>query len=199
MKQHAPAAARNCQHIAAVLVDELPASGTVLEVASGSGEHVVHFAAAFPHLNWQPSDPSDEARASIAAWSGEAGLGNIAAPLALDAVSADWPITRADAIVCINMVHISPLAASEGLVRAAGAMLPAGAPLMFYGPWLEEGVETAPSNLDFDSWLKARDPAFGLRDTAWMDALAASHGLSRTRRVAMPANNIMLVYRRQIA
>jgi hypothetical protein len=196
VKQQAPAAARNRQHIAAVLADELPASGTVLEVASGSGEHAVHFAAAFPQLNWQPSDPSDEARASIAAWCAEAGLGNIAAPLMLDAAAHTWPTSRADAIVCINMVHISPLAASEGLVRAAGAMLSAGAPLIFYGPWLEEGVDTAPSNLEFNGWLKARDPAFGLRDAAWMDALAASHGLSRARRVAMPANNIMLVYRK---
>ena len=196
MKQQAPAAARNRAPIAAVLADELPASGTVLEVASGTGEHVLHFAATFPHLYWQPSDPDAAARASVSAWCSEAGLGNVADPLAIDAAAADWPIARADAVVCINMAHISPLAASHGLVRAAGAMLPTGAPLIFYGPWLEQGVETAPSNLDFDQWLKARDPGFGLRQAEWMDDLAAAQGLRRTRRVAMPANNIMLVYRK---
>ena len=196
MKQQAPAAARNRAPIAAVLADELPASGTVLEVASGTGEHVLHFAATFPHLYWQPSDPDAAARASVSAWCSEAGLGNVADPLAIDAAAADWPIARADAVVCINMAHISPLAASHGLVRAAGAMLPTGAPLIFYGPWLEQGVETAPSNLDFDQWLKARDPGFGLRQADWMDDLAAGQGLRRTRRVAMPANNIMLVYRK---
>ena len=196
MKQRAPAAARNREPIAAVLADELPASGTVLEVASGTGEHVAHFAAVFPHLLWQPSDPDADARASIAAWCAEGGLGNVAAPLALNAAQPDWPLARADALVCINMVHISPLAASEGLVRAAAALLPAGAPLVLYGPWLEDGVPTASSNLEFDGWLKARDPAFGLRQVEWMDDLALSQGLRRTRRVAMPANNIMLVYRR---
>jgi hypothetical protein len=196
VKQQAPAAARNRAPIAAVLADELPASGTVLEVASGTGEHVLHFAATFPHLYWQPSDPDAAARASVSAWCSEAGLGNVADPLAIDAAAADWPIARADAVVCINMAHISPLAASHGLVRAAGAMLPTGAPLIFYGPWLEQGVETAPSNLDFDQWLKARDPGFGLRQAEWMDDLAAAQGLRRTRRVAMPANNIMLVYRK---
>lgn len=196
MKQQAPAAARNREPIAQVLADELPAVGTVLEVASGTGEHVLHFAAKFPQLQWQPSDPDADARASINAWIDESGLGNIAAPLALDAAQRDWPISKADAVVCINMAHISPLAASEGLVRAAGEMLPAGAPLIFYGPWLEEGVETAASNLEFDTWLKARNPAFGLRPVSWMDGLAASQGLRRTRRVAMPANNIMLIYRK---
>ena len=196
MKQEAPAAARNRDPIAAVLAEELPASGTVLEIASGTGEHVVHFARMFPHLNWQPSDPSSEARASIAAWSEEAGLANIASPLAIDAASDTWPITRCDALLCINMVHISPLSASEGLVRAAGLMLPPGGPLVFYGPWIEADVETAPSNLDFDASLKSRNAEWGLRDLSWMDELAARSGLQRTRRVAMPANNLMLVYRK---
>ena len=196
MKQHAPSAARNRDPIARVLAEELPTSGTVLEIASGSGEHVVHFAATFPQLHWQPSDPSEEARASIAAWSADAGLANVAAPLALDAAADTWPQVLADAIVCINMAHISPLAASEGLLRAAGALLPTGGPLIFYGPWLEQGVATAPSNLEFDGWLKARDPQFGLRQASWMDALAEGQGLRRTRRVAMPANNIMLIYRK---
>ena len=196
MKQEAPAAARNREPIAAVLAQELPASGTVLEIASGTGEHVVHFARMFPDLNWQPSDPSADARASIAAWSGEAGLGNIAPPLAIDAANEAWPIAQFDALLCINMVHISPLSASEGLVRTAGRVLPPGGPLVFYGPWFEADVETAPSNLDFDASLKSRNAAWGLRDVSWMDELAARHGLQRTRRVAMPANNLMLVYRK---
>jgi hypothetical protein len=195
VKQEAPAAARNREPIAAVLAEELPPTGTVLEVASGTGEHVVHFAQVFAHLHWQPSDPSADARASIAAWTAESGLANIAPPLALDAAQGDWP-DRAGAILCINMVHISPLAASEGLLRAAGLILPAGAPLVFYGPWLEAGVTTAPSNLAFDASLKARDPAWGLRTVSWMDEQAAANGMRRTRRVAMPANNIMLVYRK---
>lgn len=196
MKREAPAAARNKEPIAAVLAQELPASGMVLEIASGTGEHAIHFAARFPYLTWQPSDPDAEARESIAAWAADSGLANLAAPLAIDAASAKWPVTAADAIICINMVHISPIAASEGLVRMAGRLLPPGAPLVFYGPWIEEGMETAPSNLAFDESLKSRNPAWGLREVGSMEGLAARHGLSRTRRVAMPANNIMLVYRR---
>ncbi|MFC3097253.1 DUF938 domain-containing protein [Alteraurantiacibacter palmitatis] len=197
MKQEAPAAARNRAPIADVLAQELPARGTVLEVASGTGEHVIHFAARFPHLFWQPSDPDADARASIAAWTAEAGLPNIAPPLALDASAPEWPVHGADALVCINMVHISPLSASEGLLRQAGQILPAGAPLIFYGPWIEDGVETAESNLAFDASLKGRNPAWGLRKTAWMDALARVNGFERARRVAMPANNIMLIYRKR--
>jgi hypothetical protein len=196
VKCEAPAAARNRDPIADVLAEELPSSGTVLEVASGTGEHVIHFAARFPNLAWQPSDPDADARASIAAWTADAGLPNIAPPLAIDASQSDWPISHADAIVCINMIHISPLAATEGLVRNAGSLLPPGAPLIVYGPWREPGVPTAPSNLEFDAWLKERDSRFGLRDTRWMDDLCAPNALRRTRRVAMPANNIMLVYRK---
>jgi SAM-dependent methyltransferase len=196
MKREAPAAARNRDPIADVLADELPDSGTVLELASGTGEHVIHFAARFPALQWQPSDPDADALASIAAWSGEAGLTNIAPPLELDASSSDWPVGHADAILCINMVHISTVAATEGLVRAAGRILPTGAPLILYGPYLEEDVETAESNIAFDGWLKQRNPEWGLRRAEWLDEIAAAQGLARTRRVAMPANNIMLVYRR---
>lgn len=196
MKREAPAAARNRDAIAAVLAQELPSHGTVLELASGTGEHAIHFAANFPHLSWLPSDPDAEARASIAAWAAEAGLPNLAPPLAIDAAAPDWPVSQAEAMLCINMIHISPLAATEGLVRAAGVLLPPCAPLIVYGPWLEAEVATAPSNLEFDAWLKARDSRFGLRDTAWMDALCAQHTLQRARRVAMPANNIVLVYRK---
>lgn len=196
MKREAPAASRNRGLIGDVLGEELPARGTVLEVASGTGEHVIHFAARFPAHTWQPSDPDPDARASIIAWSAEAGLANIASPLDLDAAAATWPAGAVDAIVCINMIHISPLAATHGLVERGAGLLASGAPLIVYGPWLEDEVETAPSNLAFDEWLKERDLGFGLRNTAWMDRLCADNGLRRTRRVAMPANNIVLVYRK---
>jgi len=196
MKRSAPAALRNRDPIAAILAEELPASGLVLELASGTGEHAVHFAARFPALVWQPSDPDAGARASIEAWRAESGLSNLLPPIELDAASADWPLDRADAMLCINMVHISPPASAEGLMAGAGRLLAPGAPLILYGPYLEDGVETAPSNLDFDRSLKQRDPRWGLRDIAWMDEIAAASGLSRMRRVAMPANNLMLVYRR---
>lgn len=196
MKRFAPAVERNREPIAAVLTEELPAEGVVLEVASGTGEHAVHFARTYPHLTWQPSDPDPEALASIAAWRAEEGLANLREPLLLDAAAADWPVAAADAVLCINMIHISPLAATEGLLAGAAGLLAPGARLIVYGPYLEAEVETAPSNLEFDAWLKRRDPAFGLRSIEWLDERAAAHGFARTRRVAMPANNLTLVYRR---
>ena len=196
MKRHAPAAERNREPIAAVLTEELPAAGLVLEVASGTGEHAVHFARTYPNLAWQPSDPEEESLTSIAAWREEVGLANLRAPIALDASAPPWAIAHADAVLCINMVHISPVAATEGLLAGAAALLADGAPLILYGPYLEAAVETAPSNLEFDAWLKRRDSGFGLRSIEWLDQLAASHGFQRTRRVAMPANNLTLVYRK---
>lgn len=214
-KRHAPATLRNRDAISAVLADWLPEAGTVLEVASGSGEHIVHFAAEFPHLNWQPSDPDPAGLASIAAWRAEAGLANIVPPLALDAAAEIWPTRQADAVLCINMdldscegtkiggydaclcinmVHISEWAATIGLFRGCAKLLPAGAPLILYGPYLEDGVETAPSNLAFDRSLKERNPAWGLRNVADVDRVAAEYGFTRTRRVEMPANNLMLIY-----
>ncbi len=196
-KQHAPATLRNREPIAAVLAQELPGSGTVLEIAAGTGEHAVFFAATFPALAWQPSDPSTDAVASIAAYRADYTGDNLAAPVLLDAAApGDWPVAQADAIVCINMVHISPWAATEGLFAGAGRLLAArGGPLILYGPFLEQGVETAPSNLDFDASLKARNPAWGLRDAEALDTLATQHGMARSARYALPANNIMLVYR----
>ncbi len=200
MKQHAPATLRNREPIAAVLARELPASGTVLEIAAGTGEHAVFFAAAFPALAWQPTDPSPEALASIAAWRDDYPGSNLAAPVLLDAADPDsWPISKAAAILCINMVHISPWEATLGLFRGAARILGtggSGGPLILYGPYIEPGVETAPSNLDFDRSLKARNPAWGLRDLAEVDRVAAEHGFARTARHAMPANNLTLVYRR---
>lgn len=197
MKRHAPAAGRNREPIAAVLAEELPPSGLVLEIASGTGEHAVHFARTFPGLTWQPSDPDPDARASIAAWREECGLANLLPPIEVDAAAEAWPLERADAMLCINMIHISPVAATEGLVGGAARRLAPGAPLVLYGPFLEEGVETATSNLAFDADLRTRNPTWGLRRVAWLDDLARVHGFERTRRVAMPANNLTLVYRRR--
>lgn len=196
-RQHAPATLRNREAIAEVLRCELPRSGCVLEIASGTGEHVVFFAETFLALHWQPSDPSPEALASIAAYRAEYQGTNLAEPVMLDAAApASWPIASADAILCINMVHVSPWEATEGLFAGAAQLLgSSGAPLILYGPYLEQGVETTPSNLEFDASLKARDPRWGLRQAEAMDRLAGQHGMGRSARYALPANNIMLVYR----
>lgn len=195
-KRHAPATLRNRDAIAAVLAGWLPPSGTVLEVASGSGEHVIHFAAAFPHLDWQPSDPDPAGLTSIAAWRAEAAIANVAPPRALDASASDWSIERADAILCINMVHISPWEATLGLFAGAARLLAPGAPLILYGPYVEPGVRTAESNLAFDTSLRARNPAWGLRDTDRVKSAARDAGLNFAERRAMPANNLMLLFHR---
>lgn len=195
-KRHAPATLRNRDAIVAVLADWLPAGGTVLEIASGSGEHIVHFAAAFPHLAWQPSDPDPAGLASIAAYRAEDGRANLAAPLALDARAPVWPIARADAILCINMVHISEWAATLGLFAGAARLLPPGAPLILYGAYVEPDVATADSNRAFDASLRARNPAWGLRDLDVVKAAAADAGLIFAARQTMPANNLMLLSRR---
>lgn len=192
----APAVARNRDAILGVLARTLPAAGTVLEIASGSGEHAVHFARALPHLIWQPSDPEPVALRSILAHGREAALPNLREPLVLDAALPDWPARHAEAIVCINMIHIAPWSAAVGLMAGAGRLLPPGAPLILYGPFREEGVPTAPSNAAFDADLRARDPRWGLRAAEEVGRLAASHGLSFAERIAMPANNLILVYRR---
>jgi len=193
----APAALRNRDAIAAVLREVLPESGRVLEVASGTGEHATHFARLFPRLDWQPSDPDPEARASILAWSEAAGLPNLHAPIALDSASNQWPVQSADALLCINMVHISPWRSTEGLMRGAGRVLAgAGAPLILYGPYRRPGVPTAPSNEAFDASLKARDPQWGLRDAEDVAAEAGRNGLRLDKIVEMPANNLTLIFRR---
>lgn len=192
MRRHAPATERNRDPIAAVLAEELPARGHVLEIASGSGEHCAFFAGRFDDLVWQPSDPDADALASIADWC--AGLANVRAPLEIDAATGAFP--AADAILCVNMVHISPWEATLGLLAGAGTALAPGAPLILYGPYRREGVATAPSNEQFELWLKDRDSRFGLRFVEAVTAAAAPHGLSLERLVEMPANNLMLVYRR---
>ena len=194
-RRHAPATLRNREAITHLLADILPVQGTVLEVASGSGEHVVHFAGAFPGLDWQPSDPDPAALRSIAAWTAEAHLVNVVPPVMLDAASDDWPIALADAILCINMVHISPWAATLGLLCGAARLLPPGGPLYLYGPYLQSGVETAPSNIAFDQSLRSRDAGWGLRDVATVEAAALEQGFSLERTMAMPANNLSLIFR----
>jgi hypothetical protein len=192
----APAVARNRDPILAVLREALPGAGTVLEIASGTGEHAMHFAAALPHLAWQPTDPDAQARRSIAAHAAAAGLPNLLPPLELDAAAPVWPVTRADALVSINMIHISPWRATQGLMAGAARVLPAGAPLYLYGPYRRHGLHTAPSNAAFDESLRARDPEWGVRDLEEVAALAAEHGLALQRSVAMPANNLSVIFRR---
>lgn len=196
VKRHAPATVRNRDAIAAVLRDFLPAQGLVLELASGSGEHVVHFARLFPALTWQPSDPDADALGSIAAWAKEADLPNIAPPIAIDVRTDDWGIERADAVCCINMVHISPWEATEGLMRGAARLLPPGGLLYLYGPYLRRDVETAASNLAFDRSLKERNPDWGLRHVDDVRELARGHGLIFHGLTDMPANNISLTFRK---
>ena len=195
-RRFTPAAARNRDPILAVLRPRLPAAGLVLEVASGSGEHALHLAAALPALTFQPSDPDPGARASIDAWAAEAGLANIRPAVALDAAAPDWPVAAADAVVCINMIHIAPWAACEGLVHGAARILPAGAPLILYGPYRRGGAHTAPSNAAFDADLRARDPAWGVRDLEAVADLAAAQGFGPPEAVEMPANNLTVIVRR---
>jgi hypothetical protein len=202
-----------------VLREWLPATGLVLEIASGTGEHVVHFAEAFPRLDWQPSDLHPDALRSIAAWREEAGLPNVRHPVVVDASSGDWPIEHADAvlsnkmpsdscegsrtteesgfsaIVCINMVHISPWSAALGLLDGAARVLQAGGPLILYGPWLQADIPTAPSNLAFDQHLRERDPEWGLRKVEDFETEALKRGFVLEQVRPMPANNAMLLFR----
>lgn len=198
-RQYAPAAARNRAPIWSVLQRYLPQEGLVLEVASGSGEHAVHFAQrACPGLVFQPSDPDPQARASIDAWAAASGIANIRPALALDATSTTWPIAHADVVLCFNMIHIAPWEAAVGLVRGAGRVLAAGGLLFLYGPFKREGRHTAPSNETFDrDFLKARNPAWGVRDLEAVTALAAKAGFAAPVIEEMPANNLSVIFRRQ--
>ena len=192
-----PSTARNREPILYVLRPRLPASGLVLEIAAGAGEHAVYNAAALPDLQWRPTDADAEALASIAAWRDHAGLPNLLPPLPLDAAAPEaWPVTRADAVVSINMVHISPWSATEGLMAGAGKVLPPGGLLFLYGPYLEADVETAPSNLAFDEGLRRCNPAWGIRRLDAVAALAAAQGLALAERITMPANNLSLIFRK---
>jgi SAM-dependent methyltransferase len=196
MKRLAAAAERNRGPILDALRGVLPPSGLVLEIASGTGQHVVHFAAALPGLEFQPTDLDEENLDSVRAWVEEAGLPNVRPPLRLDVREPDWSVARADAIFCANMIHIAPWAAAEGLLAGAARVLPPGGPLCLYGPFRFGGRFLAPSNEEFDAWLKARDPSWGVRDLDVVTATAAGHGLVREAVFEMPANNHTVVFRR---
>jgi hypothetical protein len=195
-RQYAPATVRNRDFILDVLRDVLPTTGVILEIASGSGEHVVHFARNLPSLVFQPSDPEPNALLSVAAWMKAAEVTNVRAPIVLDASRSPWPIASADGIICINMVHISPWDASVGLIRGAAAILPPGSPLYLYGPYKRKGFATAPSNEAFDRNLRDRNPIWGLRDLEAIAAIAQSAGFSIPDITEMPANNLSNVFRR---
>ena len=198
LKRSAPAAQRNVEPIGDVLAEWLPPSGLVLEIASGTGEHAFAFARRFRDLDWQPTDPDPAALASIAAWQQD-GPPNLRPPLRLDVCEANWPVASAEAILCINMVHISPWESSLGLLDGAARGLAAGSPLILYGPWLEADSEAAPSNLAFDQSLKARDPRWGLRLVEDFAEEARLRGFVLAARQAMPANNLMLRFQAQQA
>ena len=195
-KRSAPTVQRNRQPIADVLAEWLPKRGVVLEIASGTGEHAVFFAERFPQLDWQPSDIHPAALSSIAAWRDSVALPNLRAPLAIDACKPDWPCESADAMLNINMVHISPWSCALGLLDGAARILPPGGPLILYGPWLSDAFDTVESNLDFDRDLRSRDPEWGLRRVEDFAAAAAERGLRLEQTRAMPANNLMLLLRR---
>ena len=193
---HAPAVARNRAPILDALRTLLPSSGLVLEIASGTGEHAAYFAAHFPKLTWQPSDHSERALDSIAAHRAAAALPNLSAPRRLDAAAPDWPLAAADVVLAINMIHIAPWAATQGLMAGAGRVLSQGGLLALYGPYREADVTLSPSNAAFDADLKRRDPSWGLRARADVEACAALAGLRLIRRVEMPANNLLLAFAR---
>ena len=189
--------ARNTAPIIDVLRGILPDRGLVLEIASGSGEHAVHFARAFPSLTFQPSDADPDALRSIDAWRFSEKLPNLLPSVKLDASAGDWPVDRADAVFCINMIHISPWGATEGLMRGAGRVLDSGGLLYLYGPYRQQGVETAPSNEEFDRSLKSRNPEWGLRSLDEVAAEAERHALTLESVVPMPANNLSVVFRKR--
>jgi SAM-dependent methyltransferase len=198
-RQHRPHVARNREPILDVLRRVLPPRGLVLEIASGSGEHAAYFAQALPSLIWQPSDPDTAALASIAAHREDVGVSNLLAQLRLDVTAAHWPIARADAVMCANMIHISPWAACEGLMAGAGRVLAAGGILYLYGPYKIGGRHTAPSNQEFDGYLRMQNAAWGIRDLDEVTALAGRHNFALVETVEMPANNLSVIFRRDAA
>jgi SAM-dependent methyltransferase len=193
-RQTAPAAERNKDPILAVLRRVLPQSGLVLEIASGTGQHVVHFARALPGLTWQPSEADPRMRPSIAGWLAESGLANVLPPLDLDVCRPEWPIDHVEAIVCINMIHISPWQATEQLLAGCGRILRPGGVLYLYGPYRRGGRHTAPSNEAFDASLRQRDPQWGVRDLETVVEAASGHGMELSEVVEMPANNLSVVF-----
>jgi cyclopropane fatty-acyl-phospholipid synthase-like methyltransferase len=181
-----------------VLESVLPASGSVLEIASGTGQHVCFFAAALPDIRWQPTEPDAPHREAIAARIRESGLRNVDAPLALDVNDPRWPVAATyDAVLCINMVHISPWSATNALCLGASRHLRTHGKLVLYGPYLENGAAVQ-SNLDFDSTLKRRNSEWGLRNLEDVTRVAALHGLQRQQVIHMPANNLSVVFNKPL-
>ena len=197
MRRQAPAAARNREPILDILRGLLPPSGLVLEIASGTGEHAVHFAQALPALTFQPSDPDAGQRASIDDWSSTLGLSNVRPSLDLDASAGRWPIDRVDAVLCINMIHIAPWEATVGLMSGAARVLSPGGLLFLYGPYHRNGRPTAPGNEAFDRSLRQQNEAWGVRNLEDVTALAARHEFASPAIVEMPANNLSLWFRRR--
>ena len=191
-----PAAERNKDPILGVLSRVLPSHGLVLEIASGTGQHVIHFAEALPGLNWQPSDPDAELRRSIALRMQDAHLPNIREPVELDVMRQRWPLPSADAVVAINMIHVAPWAATLALFEGAKAVLSPQGVLFLYGPYRRFGGHTSPGNAQFDLDLRAQDPEWGLRDMEAVTEVATGAGFTLAEAVAMPANNFSLVFRR---
>lgn len=194
-RRFSPSTARNREPILAVLKRVLGERARVLEIASGAGEHAVFLAREMPNVRWQPSDPDAASRESIAAWTLHEGLANVAPPLVIDVCAADWKADGAfDAVVAINMIHIAPWAATQGLFAGAARVLRPGGAVFLYGPYKREGKHTAPSNAAFETWLKAQDPAFGVRDLGAVEDEAKKHGLALREIVEMPANNLSLIF-----
>lgn len=196
-RRFAPATERNRAPLLEVLRRTLPSAGDVLEVASGTGEHAVYFAAALPALRFWPTDPAHESLASIDAWRTHAALANVMPARALDVRDASWPLERCDALLCVNMIHIAPWACTEALFHGARARLPAGAPLVTYGPYRRGGAHTAPSNEAFDAQLRERNPAWGVRDIEAVTGVAEEAGFALAEVIEMPANNLTLCFRRR--
>jgi hypothetical protein len=201
MKRSTPASERNKLPILAALAPLLPARGRILELASGPGVHVVAFAAAHPEIHWQPSDPDPAACASIAAWIAETGLANVAPPLDLDVSEPTWPTHAGvaagyDGLVAVNLLHVAPWAATEGLMAGAARLLAPDGFLFVYGPFMRDGQHNSEGNRQFDRALRAQDPALGLRDVNNVAACADRYGFALEAVIEMPANNRSLVFRR---
>lgn len=192
-----PSAERNKEPVATVLKRVLPGHGLVLEVGSGTGQHIVHFARAMPHLTWQPSERDAECLQSIAQWLASEGLANALAPLRLDVADEPWPIASAAAVVSLNMIHIAPWTAAEALVGGAAALLQPGGVLFLYGPFRRDGRHTSPGNEAFDRQLRAQNPAWGVRDLEDVARLAAARGFGPPETHDMPANNLSVVLRKR--
>lgn len=195
-RETAPSPERNKQPILEVLARVLPPRGLVLEIGSGTGQHVAHFAGALPALTFQPSEMDVGRHASIEAWVAASHLPNVRPPLAIDVTKRPWPVSAADAVVCINVIHIAPWEATLALMAGAGAVLPAGGLLVTYGPYRRGGAHTSPSNEAFDASLRARNPAWGVRDIDAVAAVARNEGLVLEETLPMPANNFTLVWRK---